>query len=107
MDFVSDSVADGRAYRALAIIDHYIRQCLAIEVDLSLPGAPVLRILEHLPEERGLPEAIRVDNGPEFVCDTVRRWCERKRLHLGYIQPGHPMQNGHVESFNGKLRDEC
>lgn len=107
MDFVSDSLADGRTFRALAIIDHYTRQCLAIEVDLSLPGARVLRVLEHLSDERGLPEAIRVDNGPEFLCETVRRWCERKRLHLDYIQPGRPMQNGHVESFNGKLRDEC
>ena len=107
MDFVSDSLADGRTFRALAIIDHYTRQCLAIEVDLSLPGARVLRVLEQLAEERGLPEAIRVDNGPEFLCETVRRWCEQKHLHLDYIQPGRPMQNGHVESFNGKLRDEC
>jgi putative transposase len=107
MDFVSDSLADGRTFRALAIIDHYTRQCLAIEVDLSLPGARVLRVLEQLAEERGLPEAIRVDNGPEFLCETLRRWCERKRLQLDYIQPGRPMQNGHVESFNGKLRDEC
>lgn len=107
MDFVSDSLADGRTFRALAIIDHYTRQCLAIEVDLSLPGARVLRALEQLAEERGLPQAIRVDNGPEFLCETVRRWCERKRLQLDYIEPGRPMQNGHVESFNGKLRDEC
>lgn len=107
MDFVSDSLADGRTFRALAIIDHYTRQCLAIEVDLSLPGARVLRVLEQLAEERGLPQAIRVDNGPEFLCETVRQWCERKRLQLDYIQPGRPMQNGHVESFNGKLRDEC
>jgi putative transposase len=107
MDFVSDSLADGRTFRALAIIDHYTRQCLAIEVDLSLPGARVVCILEQLAEERGLPEAIRVDNGPEFLCETVRRWCERKRLQLDYIEPGRPMQNGHIESFNGKLRDEC
>jgi putative transposase len=107
MDFVSDSLTDGRTFRALAIIDHYTRECLAIEVDLSLPGARVLRVLEQLSEERGLPEAIRVDNGPEFLCETVRRWCERKHLHLDYIQPGRPMQNGHVESFNGRLRDEC
>lgn len=107
MDFVSDSLADGRTFRALALIDHYTRQCLAIEVDLSLPGARVLRVLERVVEERGLPEAIRVDNGPEFICETVRRWCERKRLRLDYIEPGRPMQNGHGESFNGKLRDEC
>jgi putative transposase len=107
MDFVSDSLADGRTFRALAMVDHYTRQCPVIEVDLSLPGARVIRVLERLAENRGLPEGIRVDNGPEFVGDAVRRWCERKRVRLDYIQPGRPMQNGHVESFNGKFRDEC
>jgi len=107
MDFVSDSLADGRSFRALAIVDHYTRECPVIEVDLSLPGARVVRVLEQLAEERGLPHAIRVDHGPEFVCDSVRRWCERKEVRLDYIQPGKPMQNGHVESFNGKFRDEC
>jgi putative transposase len=107
MDFVSDNLTDGRSFRALAIVDHYTRECPVIEVDLSLPGARVLRVLEQLAEERGLPNAIRVDHGPEFVCETVRRWCERKNVQLDYIQPGKPMQNGHVESFNGKFRDEC
>jgi putative transposase len=107
MDFVSDSLADGRTFRALAIVDHYTRECPAIEVDLSLPGARVVRVLERLAEERGLPEAIRVDNGPEFVSDTIRRWCECRHVRLDYIQPGKPMQNGHAESFNGKFRDEC
>jgi putative transposase len=107
MDFVSDSLADGRSFRALAIVDHYTRECPVIEVDLSLPGARVVRVLEQLAEERGSPAAIRVDHGPEFVCDAVRRWCEQKNLELDYIEPGKPMQNGHVESFNGKLRDEC
>src|SRR5690242_17307300 len=64
MDFVSDSLADGRSFRALAIVDQYTRECPVIEVDLSLPGARVLRVLEHLAEERGLPDAIRVDHGP-------------------------------------------
>jgi putative transposase len=107
MDFVSDSLADGRSFRALAIVDHYTRECPVIEVDLSLPGARVLRVLEQLSEERGLPAAIRVDHGPEFVCEGVRRWCEQKKVQLDYIEPGRPMQNGHVESFNGKFRDEC
>jgi putative transposase len=107
MDFVSDSLADGRTFRALAIVDHYTRECPVIEVDLSLPGARVIGVLERLAEERGLPKAIRVDNGPEFVCDVLRGWCKRKRVRLDYIQPGRPMQNGHVESFNGKFRDEC
>jgi putative transposase len=107
MDFVSDSLADGRSFRALAMVDHYTRECPVIEIDLSLPGARVLRVLEQLAEERGLPDAIRVDHGPEFVCDAVRRWCEQKKVELDYIEPGKPMQNGHIESFNGKLRDEC
>lgn len=107
MDFVSDSLGDGRTFRALAIVDHYTRECPIIEVDLSLPGARVVRALEQLAEERGLPQAIRVDNGPEFVCETVRNWCERRQVTLDYIQPGKPMQNGHIESFNGKFRDEC
>ncbi len=106
MDFVSDSLADGRSFRALALVDHYTRECPVIEVDLSLPGARVVRVLEQLAEERGLPDTIRVDNGPEFVCNAVRTWCEEK-VRLDYIEPGKPMQNGHVESFNGKFRDEC
>jgi putative transposase len=107
MDFVSDSLADGRSFRALAIVDHYTRECPVIEVDLSLPGARVVRVLEQVAEERGLPDAIRVDHGPEFVCAAVRTWCEQKKVRLEYIEPGKPMQNGHVESFNGKFRDEC
>ncbi len=107
MDFVTDSLADGRSFRALAVVDHYTRECPVIEVDLSLPGTRVVRILERLAQERGLPTAVRVDNGPEFVCAAVRRWCQRKKLQLDYIQPGKPMQNGHIESFNGKFRDEC
>jgi len=107
MDFVSDSLADGRTFRMLGIVDHYTRECPVIEVDLSLPGARVVRVLERLAEERGLPEAIRVDNGPEFISEIVRSWCERRKVDLDYIEPGRPMQNGHVESFNGKFRDEC
>jgi putative transposase len=107
MDFVSDSLADGRSFRALAIVDHYTRECPVIEVDLSLPGTRVVRVLEQLTDERGLPDAIRVDHGPEFVCDAVRQWCEKKKVQLDYIEPGKPMQNGHIESFNGKFRDEC
>ncbi len=107
MDFVSDSLADGRSFRAFAVIDHFTRECPVIEVDLSLPGARVVRVLEQLAEQHGLPDAIRVDHGPEFVCDAVRNWCQKKKVRLDYIEPGKPMQNGHVESFNGKFRDEC
>jgi putative transposase len=107
MDFVSDSLADGRTFRALAIVDHYTRECPVIEVDLSLPGARVVRVLDRMAEERGLPDAIRVDNGPEFISGVLRTWCEQRKVDLDYIEPGRPMQNGHIESFNGKFRDEC
>ena len=103
MDFVSDGLTDGRSLRALAIVDHYTRECLALEVGLSLPGERVRRVLERLAAERGLPQAIRVDNGPEFVCEAVKQWCEQK-TELAYIEPGKPTQNGHIESFNGKFR---
>jgi putative transposase len=107
MDFVSDTLASGRTFRALTIIDEYTRECPAIEVDTSLPGLRVIRVLELLADTRGLPEEIRVDHGPEFVCGALRSWCEHRRILLRYIEPGRPMQNGHVESFNGRFRDEC
>ena len=107
MDFVSDTLATGRTFRALTIVDEYTRECPAIEADTSLPGARVIRVLEQLSVTRGLPGEIRVDNGPEFVSRAVRSWCEDKQILLRYIQPGRPMQNGHVESFNGRFRDEC
>lgn len=78
MDFVSDSLADGRSFRALAIVDQYTRACPVVEIDLSLPGARVLQVLEQLAEERVLPDALRVDHGPELVCDAVRRWCAQR-----------------------------
>jgi putative transposase len=107
MDFVSDSLATGRKFRTLTIIDEYTRECPALEVDTSLPGKRVIRVLENRAAERGMPEEIHVDNGPEFVCRAVRSWCEEKHILLRYIEPGKPMQNGHTESFNGKFRDEC
>jgi putative transposase len=107
MDFVSDTLAHGRSFRVLTIIDEHTRECLALETDTSLPGLRVVRVLERLMNERGLPEEIHVDNGPEFVSRTLRNWCEQHRVLLRYIEPGRPMQNGHIESFNGRLRDEC
>ena len=107
MDFVSDTLSSARTFRALTIVDEYTRESPAIEVDTSLPGLRVIRALEQLAETRGLPEEIRVDHGPEFVCRALRSWCEQKRILLRYIDPGRPMQNGHVESFNGRFRDEC
>jgi putative transposase len=107
MDYVSDSLASGRTIRTLTIVDTYTRECLAMEVDTSLPGTRVRRVLEQLAQQRLRPEEIRVDNGPEFVSRAVSAWCEENRIRLWHIQPGKPMQNGHIESFNGRLRDEC
>jgi putative transposase len=107
MDFVSDTLAYGRTFRVLTIIDEYTRECLAVEADTSLPGLRVIRALQRLADRRGLPEEIHVDHGPEFICRSVRSWCEEHRVLLRYIEPGRPMQNGHIESFNGRFRDEC
>jgi putative transposase len=107
MDFVADTLAHGRTFRVLTIIDEYTRECLAIETDTSLPGLRVIRVLQRLAQTRGLPAEIHVDDGPEFACRSLRSWCEKHRVILRYIEPGRPMQNGHIESFNGRLRDEC
>lgn len=107
MDFVADTLAQGRTFRVLTVIDEYTRECLAIETDTSLPGLRVIGVLERLAQTRGLPEEISVDHGPEFVCRSVRSWCETQGVLLRYIEPGRPMQNGHIESFNGRFRDEC
>lgn len=108
MDFVADRLADGRALRIFTLVDVFTRECLALEVDLSLSGERVKRVLERVVQERGeRPEAVVVDNGPEFVASVLTKWCQDQQIKLSYIQPGRPMQNGYVESFNGKLRDEC
>jgi len=107
MDFVHDYLADGRRIRTLNVIDAYTRECLAIEVDTSLPSARVIRVLDALIWQYGLPEALRIDNGPEFISMALDRWAFRHGVKLDFIQPGKPTQNGHVESFNGHFRNEC
>ena len=107
MDFVRDGLATGRVVRLLTVVDHYTREYLAIEVDSCLSSRRVTRVLEWVIEQRGAPEAIRCDNGPEFTSRHFLAWCEDRRIGLRHIQPGRPMQNGWVESFNGRLRDEC
>lgn len=102
MDFVSDTLAHGRTFRVLTIIDEYTRECLAVEADTSLPGLRVVRVLQQLAETRGMPEEIHVDHGPEFICRSIRSWCEEHRVLLRYIEPGRPMQNAyasHCTSF--------
>lgn len=106
MDFMCDSLVDGRRFQLLNVIDDYNRESLAIEIDTSLPSLRVIRVLEQLIERRAKPQVIRVDNGPEFISDKLQQWCEEKKIQLRFIQPGKPMQNGFVERNNGSLRKE-
>lgn len=107
MDFVSDALGEGRKFRALTIIDDCTRESPAIEVDFSLPGARVVRVLDRLALTRGLPTAIVLDNGPEFNGEALDRWAHEHGVALHFIDPGKPVQNAFAESFNGRLRDEC
>jgi putative transposase len=106
VDFMSDSLWDGRRFRLLNIIDDFNREVLAIEADLSLPALRLIRVLEYLKEFRGLPQMIRVDNGPEFISQKLDHWCKENKVQLIFIQPGKPMQNGYVERCNGNIRRE-
>lgn len=107
MDFVSDALGDGRKFRALTIVDDCTRESPVIEVDVSLPGARVVQVLDRLALTRGLPKAIVLDNGPEFRGEALDQWAHRRGVTLEFIQPGKPVQNAFVESFNGRFRDEC
>ena len=107
MDFVADSLADGRRIRVLTIVDDFTRESVAMEVDTSLPGARVVRVLDHLGATRGLPETIVTDNGPEFAGKTLDTWAYQHGVQVHFIEPGKPTQNAYIESFNGRLRDEC
>ena len=107
MDFVSDCVSTGRVIRMLTVVDDCTRECPAIEVDTSLGGLRVRRVLDRIASERGLPEAIVLDNGPEFRGRALAAWSEERGVRLEFIQPGKPVQNAYAESFNGRLRDEC
>lgn len=107
MDFMHDSLADGRKLRALTIVDDFTRECPAIAVATSIPGKRVCRVLDQLKEERGLPKTIVVDNGPEFTGIDLDQWAYREGVTLHFIEPGKPNQNAFIESFNAILRDEC
>jgi putative transposase len=107
MDFVRDTLGGGRVFRAFTLVDDYTRECLAIEVDYALPGARVARVLERVCAARGQPTSIVCDNGPEFAGRVLDQWAHTRGLTLAFIQPGKPVQNAYVESFNGRLRDEC
>ena len=107
MDFMSDSLCDGRRFRVLTIVDDFTRECVATEVDSGITGERVIRTLEWLKETRGLPAMVVTDNGPEFTSKAMLAWSQPAGVRLHFIDPGRPVQNAFIESFNGKLRDEC
>lgn len=107
MDFVHDTLASSRRFRVLNVVDDYTREALAIEVDHSLPGLRVVRALEELRQRGRKPESIVCDHGPEFTGKALDQWAFANGVRLAFITPGKPMENAYVESFNGKLRDEC
>lgn len=107
LDFIHDAVEAGRAIRMLSVVDPYTRECLALEVDTSFGSRRVTRVLEEVVAERGAPQAIRCDNGPELTSRHILAWAIERKIELVHIEPGRPMQNGFVESFHGRLREEC
>ncbi len=107
MDFIHDTLFNGLVFRVLTIVDDHSRESPGLLVDRTISGERVARFLDNLAEERGLPEVIVVDNGPEFTSRALDEWAYRRGVRLHFIQPGKPVQNCFVESFNGKFRDEC
>lgn len=107
LDFVHDSLMNGRRFRALAVIDEWSRESLAIEVDVSLTGERVKRVLDRPAIGRGLPAVIQSDNAPEFTSLVLDQWAYDNHVRLQFIEPGKPIQNAFIESFNSRLREEC
>ncbi len=107
MDFLQDVLADGRRFRTPSVLAIVTRACPAIEVDTSLPGQRVVRLLQQLIQWHGVPQQITLDTGPEFTGQTLDVWAYEHGVRLDCIDPGRPMQNGYLESFNGKFRDAC
>ena len=106
MDFMSDSLASGRKFRTLNVLDDFNRESLAIEIDYSLPAESVVRVLDHVALTRGYPEFIRVDNGPEYVSQRLLEWAAQHGVTISHIQPGKPAQNGYIERFNRTYRED-
>ena len=104
MDFMHDSLEDGRSYRLFNVIDDFNREGLGIEVDFSLPAERVIRALDQIIEWRGTPLTVRCDNGPEYVSTALTTWAEKRGIHLEYIQPGKPQQNAYIERYNRTVR---
>lgn len=107
MDFVSDTLENGRSIRVLTIVDTCSRLSPAIEIDTSIAGERVTRVLERAGELHGFPKTIVVDNGPEFTSKALDAWAHRRGIQLHFIRPGKPVENAFAESFNGRLREEC
>ena len=107
LDFVSDTFTDGRRFRALAVVDDYTRECLSLVADTSLSGSRVARELDAIIAVRGKPMTCVSDNGTELTSMAILTWSQGAGVAWHYIQPGKPQQNAFVESFNGRLRDEC
>jgi putative transposase len=107
MDFVSDNLFNGRRFRVLTVVDNFSRECPVMEADHSLTGQRVARVLDRIALVRGLPQIITVDNGPEFISKALDLWAVENKVRLRFIAPWKPVQNAFIESFNGRLRDEC
>ena len=107
MDFMSERVADGRWFRILTVVDQFTRECLCLLAAQSLTGEKVTQALEPIVRQRGAPRSITVDNGSEFASRVMDAWAYRQGIQLDFIRPGKPVENGFIESFNGRLRDEC
>lgn len=107
MDFVTERLEDGRYFRMLTVVDQFTRECPAVEPAMSLTGAKVAACLTRLVEQRGIPQSITVDNGTEFCSKALDAWAYEHGVKLDFIRPGKPVDNGFIESFNGRLRDEC
>lgn len=107
MDFMADRLSNGRQLRLRTLVDNFSRESPAIEVDFSLNGERVVEVLERLKWRRGLPKAIKVDNGSEFISKVVDQWAYRNQVKLDFSRPGKPIDNAFIESFNGRIRQEC
>jgi putative transposase len=107
IDFASDIAASGQRLRVFSVVDAFTRECLALETDTSMPSRRVTRVLQRIINLRGAPQFLRSDNGPEVSSRHYLAWCVERRIGTIHIQPGKPTQNGHVESFHGRFRDEC
>ena len=107
MDFITDRLENGRYFRTLTVVDQYTRECPVLEAAHSLTAAKVVHALDAVAVKRGYPESITVDNGSEFCSRVMDAWAYRHGVKLDFIRPGKPVENGYIESFNGRLRDEC